>query len=177
MPVPHTGRCSGRKKQTGGPGFEPSWEPRPLSVHPRVPGTGLCPPPFRRVQEGNRGRPQAPGRQERLLHRSCSSGWAGGTQDPGSTVVLQVVWGSPAYSLCLSFTIFRVRGSSWESHSLEGTRVAKVGFVVGAGTLVCPLPRTQLAQFGEGCPIRTGDTAGLEEIGRCCSNRDAEHRT
>ena len=43
--------------------------------------------------------------------------------------------------------------------------------MVGAGTLVCPFPRTQLTQFGKWWLIRTGDTAAREEVGRSCSTQ------
>ena len=47
--------------------------------------------------------------------------------------------------------------------------------MVGAGALVRPFPRAQLAQFGEGRLIHTGDAAAREETGRCCSTR--RHRS
>lgn len=57
------------------------------------------------------------------------------------------------------------------SHSLEGSHVAEVQFLGGAGTLASPFPCTQLTQVGELLHVRTGDAAAGEELGCCCSTR------
>lgn len=57
------------------------------------------------------------------------------------------------------------------SHSLEGTRVAKVWFLGGAGTFISPCPRTQATQVGVPLLIRAGHAAGGEEFGRSCQTQ------
>lgn len=146
-----------------------------MSVDPKVPEKGLATLSSRRAGEGNR-QTRLWGDKRGSHTEDCSSGWfrgwaTGGLRALDLTLHCGGSAAGPIDSLGLSFSILRVRGSSKESHSLEGTRVAKVRFMVGAGALVCPFPRTQLTQFGEGCPICTGNTAAREEVGRCCSTK------
>lgn len=93
----------------------------------------------------------------------------GGTQDtgfhtdtPGGLGRLCVLF------LHLSFPGIRMRRNAGCPHSLEGTSVAEVWFLEGAGTLVCPFPCTELTQLGEYLPVRTGDTAAGEDLGHFC---------
>lgn len=62
------GDAQAERSRPGGPGLWPGQEPKPVSVDPRVPKTGLSPQPSL-VQEGNTGRSQTLGRQEGLPHR------------------------------------------------------------------------------------------------------------
>ena len=56
-------------------------------------------------------------------------------------------------------------GRRGRSHSLEGTRVAEVWFLGGAGTFILLCPRTQATQVRVLFSICTGHTAGREEFG------------
>lgn len=82
-------------------------------------------------------------------------------------------WFLVRYSVTVRRTITNRCPSSRakDSHSLEGPRVAEVWFSGGAGTLVCPLPRTQLAKAGKRLSIRTGDAAAGKECGCRCSTQ------
>ena len=145
-----------------GPDLRPGWVLKPVSMDPR----GL-PGPDTRFWVDDSPTHTEDSSVGQVRTRMCRGRQSKPKVSPGH---FRWSGAGPIYSLFFSFPNIRERRRRGP-HSLESPRVAEVRFVVGAGTLVHPFSRTQLAQLGEVRLIRTGDAAAREELGRCCSTQ------